>query len=71
MADRAVRRFRSDELETWMSDEQVLTLLASTTGVSFADEDAEVVAVTSAPYRRALRDAGLAAELDRLEALER
>lgn len=31
MADRAVRRFRSDELETWMSDEQVLTLLASTT----------------------------------------
>lgn len=49
---------------------EVLYLRAGTTGVYYADEDAEVVAITSPPYRRALRKAGFGDQLDLLRNVE-
>lgn len=45
---------------------EILYLQKGVTGVYFAHEDAEVIAVTSPPYRKALREAGRGDDLNQL-----
>lgn len=61
---------RTDDEEVVAGPGEVIYLREGTTGVYFADEDAEVVAITSPPYRQALRDAGHADDLDLLHEVE-
>lgn len=61
---------RTGDEEVLARPGEVLYLREGTTGVYFADEDAEVVAITNPPYRTALRDAGHGGDLDLLQEVE-
>jgi ethanolamine utilization protein EutQ len=57
---------RTSETEVIAHPGEVIYLRAGTSGVYFAGEAAEVVAITNPPYRKALREAGRGGDLELL-----